>query len=116
MTAAANTGKVGEHLPWTILIVGKSGHVINSLRDTVVTFDGAEDEEFWRGIVTACNAHDDLVKALEKISQQMTMGELIAEYGEDYLGDPEAGYDAIIMIARTALSQLPTHRTASEGE
>jgi hypothetical protein len=57
-------------------------------------------------IVKAVNNHDALVKALEKISQQMTMGELIAEYGEDYLGDPEAGYDAIIMIAREALAKV----------
>lgn len=55
--------------PWTLLIVGKSGQVIDAMRDTVITFDGVLDEDFWRGIVSAVNSHADLVRALEEIQR-----------------------------------------------
>ncbi len=47
-----------------------------------------------------------LVAALEEIANQKTTDDNYEEYGEDFAGDYESRYDAIIRIARAALNGL----------
>jgi hypothetical protein len=49
--------------------------------------------------------NEGLRKALGEIARQMLVPELIEEFGEEYVGDFEGAYEAIIKIARAALPQ-----------
>lgn len=52
----------------------------------------------------AADELDQLRAALQEIARQMLVPELIEEFGEEYAGDFEGAYEAIIRIARAAIS------------
>jgi len=56
---------------------------------------------------------DRLRRALEDIASQKTVSELCAEFGEDYEGDWQDGYEHCVACARTALA---TYRTDKEQD
>lgn len=64
---------------------------------------GKDHREQADRIVRAVNSHDALLEALEGIANQRTLAEVIAA-GDYDDSDFEGGYDAIVKIARTALT------------
>ena len=48
--------------------------------------------------------NERLRKALQNIAEQKTTDDNFEEYGDEFAGDYEEGYDAIIRIARAAVA------------
>lgn len=115
MTAAANRGERTPG-PWATNLTGDSIYQDIGAGRTIATVSGDGHQNYQRKanaalIVTACNAHDDLVKALEDIAADHKTYKGHGDYDEG----PHPG-DYCQKLARTALSQLTPQSSETEGK
>lgn len=119
MTAASNSGKVGERTPGPLTLTSQPfaswiGAIGNNLDDpqlwsAVTPYPKGTKQADAAFIVTAWNAHDGLVKALEAMLVDPP----------STLDEPDSDAEVIRKlrtIARTALSQLTTQSSETEGK